>query len=342
MIKLGFIGIGYWGPNLLRNFGAMPDDVQVHTICDIDPLKLNSIKKAFPHSILTTSFDEVIKNNELDAVVLATPVRNHFSFAKKTLEAEKDVFVEKPLAMKRRECEQLIKLSERKKRIIFVGHTFLYNSAVNETKRYLDKGQLGDVYYIYSQRLNLGRARQDIDVIWNLAPHDISIITYFLKDEPKTVSARGFCYLRKGIADIAFITLEFANRVSAHIHVSWLDPNKVRRVTIVGSKKMLVYDDVEEDAKIKIYDKGIDKRNINKDLGRYDNFEKFLFIHRSGNILIPKLNFEEPLRIETRHFIDCLKKRKAPLTDGYNGLKVVKIIEAAEKSLKTNSSPINL
>lgn len=342
MVRLGFVGVGYWGPNLLRNFQAMAGEVDIRMICDADKAKLQAMKTSFPRAILTTNFDAVAKYRDLDAVVLAVPARHHYAFAKKALESGKDVFVEKPLAMKTGECRQLVALAEKNKKIIFVGHTFLYNPAVNEIKNYIDKGRIGKIYYIYSQRLNLGKVRNDVDVMWNLAPHDISIMLYLLGSRPKSVSARGFYYLRNDVADVVFITLEFENGVSAHIHVSWLDPNKVRKVTIVGSKKMIVYDDVAEDSKITIYDKGIDRKHITADLGRYDNYEKFLFIHRSGDILIPKIDFQEPLRIEARHFIECVRKRTAPLTDGTNGMDVVSILEAAGKSLRAAGRAVYL
>jgi predicted dehydrogenase len=342
MTKIGFAGVGYWGPNLLRNFEGLPDDVTVAAICDADQKKLSQMKKTRPHVKTTADFNDLVKDGEIDAVVIALPAKFHYEYARKALEAGKDVFVEKPLAMTGNECRELIKLADEKKRIIFVGHTFIYNSAVKEVKKYIDSGSLGSVYYIYSHRLNLGKVRDDVDVMWNLAPHDISIMSYLLGSEPRSVSARGFCYLRKDIADVAFITIEYKNGVSAHIHVSWLDPNKVRRVTIVGSKKMVVYDDVSEDSKIMIYDKGIDKEHINADLGKYDNYETFLFKHRSGDILIPKINFEEPLRAEVKSFVDCVKTRKKPATDGNSGLEVVKVLEAASKSLKDGGKVIEL
>lgn len=342
MTKIGFVGVGYWGPNLLRNFANMSDSVEVSVICDADKAKLGAIKKSYPAAKLTTDFDELALDGSVDAVVLALPAQFHYKFAKKALAAGKDVFVEKPLAMTASECEDIIKTAEKADRIIFVGHTFLYNPAVNEIKRYIEDGKLGDVYYLYSQRLNLGKVREDVDVMWNLAPHDVSIMLHLVRAQPKSVSARGFYYLRKNIADVAFITLEFANGVSAHIHVSWLDPNKIRKVTIVGSKKMVVYDDMAEDARIVIYDKGIDKKHINTDMGRYDNYEKFLFIHRSGDILIPKVAFDEPLKLEVKSFIECVQKRSRPVTDGIHGLETVRILEAATKSLRQEGKVVKL
>lgn len=335
MVRIGFVGIGYWGPNLLRNFASMKNDVEIGCICDKDKSRLESMKGSFPAARLTDDYDVMLKDKAIDAVVLAHPAALHYQFAKKALEAGKDIFVEKPLAMNVRECEDLIATADKNKKIIFVGHTFLYNSAVREVKKYIDNGEIGGVYYIYSQRLNLGKVRSDVDVVWNLAPHDISIIMYLLGEKPVSVSAHGFYHLRKDIADVGFIILAFKNGSSAHIHVSWLDPNKIRRLTVVGSKKMIVYDDVDEDSKIKIYDKGIDKHTMDKSLGAYDRYEEFLFKHRSGDIFVPRLEFEEPLRVETRHFIDCVKGRKGPVTDGINGLEVVKVLEAASLSMKS-------
>lgn len=342
MVRIGFAGVGYWGPNLLRNFAQFYEKAEVRAVCDKDKSKLANARRLVPSANFTTEFDDLLKDDSIDAVVLALPAHCHYEFARKVLEIGKDVFVEKPLAMSSRECEDLIDIANKKKRIVFVGHTFLYNAAVTEMKKYLDKGTIGDVYYVYSQRLNLGRVREDVDVMWNLAPHDISIISYLFDSKPKCVSARGFCYLRNDIADVAFITIEFENGISAHVHVSWLDPNKVRKMTLVGSKKMIIYDDTSEDSKIMIYDKGIDKKNISKDMGAFDNYSKFLFLHRSGDIHIPKINFEEPLKVLARSFIDCVEKRAEPVSGGDNGLQVVRILEAADRSIKNGGKVVTL
>jgi len=339
--KIGFVGVGYWGPNLLRNF-LSTGNAEVTAVCDADKTKLETFKRSLPNASFVTDYEDVVKDGSLDAVVIATPARFHYDFAKRALSAGKSVFVEKPLAMTAAECEDLIKAADKAGKMIFVGHTFLYNQAVNVIKDYIEKGDLGDIYYLYSQRLNLGKVREDVDVMWNLAPHDVSIMLHLVKSKPKSVSARGFYHLRKDIADVAFITLEFENGVSSHIHVSWLDPNKVRKVTVVGSKKMVVYDDMAEDARIVIYDKGIDKKHMDADLGKYDNYEKFLFIHRSGDILIPKLSFTEPLKVEVASFVDCLRTGKKPVTDGEHGLETVRILEAATKSMKSEGKAIKL
>lgn len=342
MIKIGFAGVGYWGPNLLRNFEAMSDEVRIAAICDKDAKKLDMMKKTRPGTKIFFDFDDMLKTGDLDAVVIALPAKFHFEYAKKALERGLDIFVEKPLAMSSMECATLIKTAETRKKIIFVGHTFIYNIAVQEMKKLIERGDIGPVYYMYAQRLNLGKVRDDVDVMWNLAPHDVSIMSYLTGSEPKLVSARGFYYLRKNIADVAFINIEYKNGVSAHIHVSWLDPNKVRRVTVVGSKKMVIYDDTSEDAKLTIYDKGIDKEHIDMDLGRYEDYETFLFKHRSGDILIPKINFEEPLKVEVKNFIECIKCRNKPATDGRNGLEVVQVLEAATKSMVSGGRTIEI
>jgi predicted dehydrogenase len=266
----------------------------------------------------------------------------HFDFARKALEAGKHVFVEKPLATTLEDAAALVDLARKNNLILMVGHTFEYNAAVQEVKKYIDRGDLGDVYYLYAQRLNLGKVRDDINAMWNLAPHDISIVLYWLGQEPVSLQARGITCLQEGLEDVVFLILNFPGGVSAHIHTSWLDPNKVRKMTVVGSKKMIVYDDTSAEARIQIFDKGIDRKNIDVNLGEYDSFAKFQLIQRAGDLLIPRVHFAEPLRTECAHFIECIEKGETPRTDGESGLRVVKILEAADASLKENGKVISL
>ena len=341
MLNLAIVGVGYWGPNLVRNF-SMLEDVNLTTVCDLDRSRLQQVKKQYPTVNLTTSIDEVVGDPGIEAVVLALPVGVHYKFAKKALEAGKHLLVEKPLCTTTAEADDLVETAEKKKLVLMVGHTFLYNAAVAKLKDLIKDGTLGDLYYIYSQRLNLGRVRDDINTMWNLAPHDVSIVLHCLEKEPVRVSARGLTQLQKDIEDVVFLVLEFDDGVLAHIQNSWLDPNKIRKMTFVGSKKMAVYDDVSADAKIQIYDKGIDKKNMTQDMGSYDDFGKFQLIQRAGDLLVPKINFVEPLRVEARHFVDCIADGAAPLTGGDNGRQVVKVLEADQKSLKSGGEYVEI
>lgn len=341
MIRIGQIGFGYWGPNLTRNFAAL-DNVAIAGIFDPSASSNEKFKSQYIESKIYPDVDSLINDNSIDAVVIASPADSHYELSKKSLLAGKHIFVEKPLALKASECEELLKISEQNKKIIFVGHVFVYNVVVNKLKDYIKRGVLGDIYYIYSSRLNLGRIRNDINSMWNLAPHDISILLYLLESDPVRVSARGFSYIQKGIEDVVFINLDFKNGVSAHIHCSWLDPGKVRKMTIVGSEKMVVYDDVSNNAKIQIFDKGIDKKVKTGDLGQYSTFGDFQLLLRAGDVTIPKINFVEPLRMECTHFIECINEGKQPVTDGYNGLKVTKILEKAEISLRNNGRIVKI
>lgn len=340
-INIGFIGCGYWGPNLIRNMGQLPG-TRVKAVCDSDPGKEKFIKENYSGVEFLIDSNRLLKDDSIDAIVIVSPAKTHYKLAKACLEAGKHILVEKPLALSSAECRELIGLAKEKKKVLMVGHTFEYNAAVNKVKEYIDSGELGEIYYIYSQRLNLGRLRNDINAMWNFAPHDISIILYWLGIEPVRVSARGFSYLQPGIEDVAFMVLEFAQRISAHIHISWLDPHKTRMMTIVGSKKMIVYDDVSTDAKIKIYDKGFTKNNELGSFGNFDSFAKFQLIQRAGGLEIPRFEFKEPLQVECSHFLDCILNNKKPLTDGESALRVVRVLEAAQKSMENNGEAIKL
>ena len=330
-LNIAVVGLGHWGPNLARNFNLLPD-ARLHTLCDADPARLQRVGANYPAARQTDDFDSVLADPAIDAVVLATPVHTHFKLASAALQAGKHTFVEKPLARTSAEARQLVELADARDLILMVGHVFLYNAAVRKVKEFIDTGELGEIYYIYAQRLNLGIVRQDVNALWNFAPHDISIINYWLDGAPVNVDAHGYAYLQPGIEDVVFMNLEYAGGQAAGVHVSWLDPNKVRRMTVVGSKKMVVYDDVSPDAKIKLFDKGVDRKPGNG-LGSYATFGEFQLLLRAGDLLVPKIKFTEPLRAECQAFVDAMRTGQPPLADGRNGLAVVEVLEAADRAM---------
>lgn len=334
MINVAVVGLGHWGPNLARNIAAL-SEARLHTLCDLRVDRLEHVGRQYPSTKCQVEFDAVLGDPEVDAIIIAAPVCTHFGLASAALRAGKHVLVEKPLAQTSAQCQELIALSEQNGLILMVGHIFLYNAAVRWVKKYIDSGELGRVYYIHSQRLNLGTIRQDVNALWNFAPHDLSILHYWLDAEPEQVFARGYSYIQPGIEDVVFMTLSFPGGVGANVHISWLDPNKVRRMTVVGSHKMIVYDDVSADAKIVVYDKGVAKKpnKARSSLGHYETFGEFQLLLRAGDVLIPRLDFVEPLRVECTHFVECIRTKQRPLTDGYDGLRVVRALEAAQRDV---------
>jgi len=341
LINIGIIGCGYWGPNLVRNFHHLEDCVVVE-ICDSNIENLNKIKRLYPQVKMSRNYGEVLNNGGIDTVVIATPGGTHYQIARDSLDAGKHVFVEKPLALTVQQCRELIEIAGRKNRVLMVGHTFLYNAAVRKLKEYIDSGEIGDIRYVYSHRLNLGKIRNDLDALWNFAPHDVSILCYIFGTEPEYVRAKGYDYLQDGLADVVFMILDFPQKIGAHIHISWLDPAKVRKMTVVGTKKMIIYDDVSPDAKIQVFDKGVMKETSSSTEINTDDFAQFQFKTRSGDICIPRIDFKEPLHTECAHFLECIKTGKTPLTDGEHGLKVVKILEAASESIKNNGAVVKI
>ena len=336
MTSLGIIGVGRWGPNILRNFVSM-DGIDVHMVCDTDSSRLLQIKKRFPQIKTATESSEILENNKLDCIVISTPTSTHFTLAQKSLESGHHVFVEKPLASSAPECQQLIETAEKKNRILFVGHTFKYNAGIRAAKEYIDRGELGKIYLIDANRTNLGPIRYDVNALWDLASHDISIFSYWLGENPKSVTARGGCYLNRDIEDAVYATFEYKNGVVAHVHASWLNPRKVRQITLVGEKKMLVWDDMNLSEPIRIYNKGFDK-----DEGYQDSFTDFRLSIREGEVVIPSIKLNEPLLAECEHFIACVKTGDQPLTDGLDGLNVVKALEAATQSMKEQSKIVTI
>ena len=330
--RIGLIGYGYWGPNLARNFHALPD-AHLVAVADADAKRLDEPARLYGARTYT-DYRELLADPTLDAVAVSTPARTHFEIARAALERGKHVLVEKPLAMSSDEARQLIALAEQKQRVLMVGHTFEHNPAVWKIRELIEQRELGDLYYIYANRVNLGRVQRDINALWSIAPHDISILIYVLGALPLDVSARGATYLNENVEDVVFVTLTFPNHVLAHIHASWLDPSKVRQMTVVGSEKMIVYDDVDAEARLRIYDKGVYKHG-----SAYG--ESQLKIH-SGDIFIPKIDMTEPLRNECAHFVECAREGKRPRTDGENGLRVVRVLEAAQESLAKNGATIKI
>ena len=327
MIKVGVIGSGYWGPKLVRNLYHLPD-AEVAWVCDLRQERLDHVKALYPEIRTTRDYRDLLAS-DVDAVVVATPVRTHHHLAMEVLRAGRHLLVEKPIAASVQEAEEIVGEGEKRNLVVMAGHTFEYNPAVEAVKKLIASGALGEVYYINGTRVNLGLFQPDINVLWDLAPHDTSILLFVLGLEPETVSARGGAYVQraKGIHDVAYLTYYFPNGVLADIRVSWLDPCKVRRYTFVCSERMLVYDDVEPKDKILIYDKGVEVPPYT------DTEEEFHLSYRTGGTVSYPIAWTEPLRIECQHFLDCIREGKEPRSSGRIGLKVVKVLEAAQLSL---------
>jgi predicted dehydrogenase len=335
-VNVVVVGLGYWGPNVARAVTAVKGG-RLYGICDMDPARLQRFAGMYPSAIAFSSLDDVLADDQVQAVILATPVDSHFRLAQRVLLAGKHLLVEKPLARTSAECRTLIELADTNHLTLMVGHVFLYNAAVRKVREYIASGELGDIHYAYSQRLNLGQVRRDVNALWNFAPHDFSILSWWLGGGPSRVTARGFCYVQPGIEDVVFVTADFAGGVGANIHISWLDPQKVRLMTVVGSRKMIVYDDTQPDNRVAIYDKGVDRVGgdpSRSGLGSFETFDQFQLLHRAGDVLIPKVDFTEPLQVQGQHFVDCIRDGTVPLTDGRSGLAVVEALEAAQRSME--------
>lgn len=342
MIKnIAVVGAGYWGKNLIRNMYELG---VLNTICEENKELTAKMKKKYPKISFTVNFNDVLKDKAIEGIVISTPAHTHFALGKQALEAGKDVFVEKPFTTSIKDAQELIKLAEKKSKVLMTGFTFLYSGPVNKIKEIVDSGELGEIYYVHSQRLNLGIVRSDVNAWWNLAPHDVSILLHLFKTHAIEVNGKGFSFIQPDIEDVVNASIKFDNGKAAFIHVSWLDPNKVRKMMIVGSKKMLVYDDTSNDMKIQIFDKGIEKKNIKANkLPNFDSFAQFQIITRAGDIHIPKVSITEPLKEECLHFIDCIKNRNTiPKTGPFISLEVVKVMEAVQKSIKANGSRVTL
>jgi predicted dehydrogenase len=330
---MGVIGYGYWGPNIVRNFNGL-DGSKVITVSDFNERSLKKVKKLYPNLRVTTKNEEVICASDVDAIAIVTPVFTHFELAKKALEFGKHVLVEKPFTYTTAQGEELIELAEKKHLKILVDHTFLYTGAVRKIKQLIDGGTLGDLYYFDSTRVNLGLFQHDVNVVWDLAPHDLAIMDYLIKEKPIAVLATGQAHIN-GLEDISYITVYFPNKFIAHITVNWLSPVKARTTLIGGVKKMLVWNDLEPDEKIKVYDKGVDAKAKN---GVYN----LLVSYRSGDMWAPKVEQNEALRLLAENFIESINNGGTPVNDGLAGLRVVKMLEAADKSLKKRGELVYL
>ena len=332
-IRVGVIGCGYWGPNLIRNL-RQSSDCQLKIICDASEQRLRHMHKLHPDVPVTTRFEDVVNDREIDAVVIATPVRFHYSMAKACLEAGKHTFIEKPMARTEAEGEELVALAESQGLILMVGHTFLFSPAVHRMKEIIDSGDIGEVQYIAARRLNLGLFQKDINVAWDLAPHDISIILHLLEEQPAHVSCQGSCHVTRNIEDVTTMYLSFRRNRCAIVQNSWLDPKKVRQMTVVGSRRMIVYDDTEPLEKLKIYDARVEV------MPHYDTFAEFAYSYHYGDSYVPYVKQDEPLRLECQHFLECIREARAPITGGRQGLEVVRILEAASHSLRQQGAAI--
>jgi len=331
MIRVGVIGYGYWGPNIVRNLQSL-DSAQIVSVCDRMPAAQKRAKHAYPSVEVTADASEILCSPKIDAVAIITPVWTHFELAKAALENGKHVFVEKPFTSTSAQAEALIELAHKKDLRIMVDHTFLFTGAVKKIRQLVDQGELGDLYYYDSMRVNLGLFQHDIDVIWDLAPHDLSIMDYLIQNEPEAVVATGETHLNSH-ADVAFLTVYFPHNTIAHINVNWLSPVKIRTTLIGGEKKMVVWNDLEADEKVKVYDKGVR-------IGSREGVYELLVSYRSGDMWAPKIEQTEALKVELAYFMDCIEKNETPFNDGVAGLRVVRMLEAAGESLKLRGETV--
>jgi len=333
-IKVGVAGCGYWGPNLIRNLRTL-SDCNVKMMCDLNPARLQHLKQIYPEVQTETDYPHMLNGINLDAVVIATHVRSHYPMAKAALLAGKHTFIEKPMADSSEHCEELVEIAKKNGLVLMTGHTFLYSPVVRKIKEIIAAGDLGEIRYISSRRLNLGLFQKDINVAWDLAPHDLSIILSILGELPLTVNCRGSAHVTPGIEDVTTMCLTFSRQRSAIIHSSWIDPRKVREMTIVGSKRMIVYDDLEPLEKIRVFDTRVERPP------HYDSFAEFQYSYHYGDMYAPYIKQEEPLRTECQHFLDCIKDGKTPLTCGTQGVELVKVLEASSESLRRGGAPVD-
>jgi predicted dehydrogenase len=324
-ISIGVVGLGYWGPNLARNFDALPD-AELRWCCDARPELRERFAVLYRGTRVTDALDDLLGDPELDAVVLATPVPTHADLATRVLDAGKHCFVEKPLAQSVPDAERAVAAAARSGKVLMVGHLLEYHPGVTKLKEIADSGELGAIHYIYSNRLNLGQLRADENALWSLGAHDVSVILRLAGEEPYEVSARGESYMREGIEDVVFAFLRFPSGLAAHLHLSWLDPHKERRFTIVGAKRMATFDDMELERKVTVYDKGFDESSAS--YGEY--------ITRTGDIWSPRIPNAEPLRLEAAHFVACIREGRTPVSDGESGLRVVRVLEALQRELEAS------
>jgi predicted dehydrogenase len=324
---IGVVGCGYWGPNLVRNFRQLPG-CNLKMVCDTSEQRLAHMRTVYPEVVGGSDYSVMLNGVGLDAVAISTPVRFHYAMAKAALLAGKHTFIEKPMAASVEECEELIELAGKQGLVLMVGHTFLFSPAVKKIKEIIDWGDIGELRYISARRLNLGLFQKDINVTWDLAPHDLSIILHIMGDLPHTVACYGSAHITPGVEDVTNLYLSFKRNREAMVQSSWLDPKKVREMTFVGSKRMIIYDDISSHEKIKIYDARVEVPP------HYDTFAEFQYSYHSGDMYIPYLKQEEPLKLECQHFVDCIRDGVKPITSGEDGRDVVRILEQASVSLK--------
>jgi predicted dehydrogenase len=334
-ISVGVVGCGYWGPLLIRNFRNHPE-CRLKAVCDVNEGRLKHMRGLYPDVEYVTDHQQFLNGSDLDAVVIATPVRHHYALAKASLNAGKHTFIEKPMASTSAECEELIEIAEREGLVLMVDHTFLYSSPVRKIVEIVHAGDLGEIRYINSRRLNLGLFQKDINVAWDLAPHDISIILHVLGEFPTTINCQGNAHVTPGTEDVTNMSLTFRKKQFATIQSSWLEPRKIREMTIVGTRRMIVYDDLQTHEKIRVYDVRVERPP------HYDTFAEFQYSYFYGDSYIPRLQQEEPLKVVCEHFVDCIEKGVEPLTCGRDGLELVRILEAASASLRANGAPVIL
>ena len=328
------IGFGYWGPNLARNLGTLAGP-RWRYLVDLSPERREKAASLYPQVNVTDDLDAVLADDQVTAVIVATPAASHAPLARRALAAGKHVFVEKPLALSTEDAVELARTADEKGVTLMVGHTFEFNPAVRAMKEYIDSGEIGEVLYLHSQRLNLGRIQSDINAFWSIGPHDVSIANFLLGSSPDWVSARGARYLNDTVDDVMFVTASYPGGVLVHMHVSWLDPSKTRRTTVVGSKKMLVYDDMDQDGRLKIFDKGADRLDA-------DAYGAYQYRLRDGAMHVPSLPMVEPLSTELRHFIECVDTGRRPDVDGWNGARTVAVLEAVDRSLHADGARIDI
>lgn len=333
-VRVAVVGAGEWGKNHVRTFSQLRD-AHLVSVCDLAEPRLANVRAQYPGVNTTSRYEEVVQDDSVEAVVIASFASQHFAQARQALHAKKHVLVEKPMTLDAAEAEELVHLATSGGRCLMVGHLLLYHPAVTKMKQLVESQEIGELFYLYSQRLNLGQVRKDENALWSFGPHDVAVALYLFGAEPETVTAKGEAFLQKGIVDVVFVTLHFRNRKMAHIHLSWLDPHKIRRTTLVGSRKMAVFDDMEPTDKIRIYDKGVDIRR------HATSYEDYLHV-RFGDILIPHIGSEEPLRLECQHFLDCVRHRATPRSDGAHGLQVIRVLVAAQNSLRLDGVPVSV
>ena len=330
-VRIAVVGLDYWGPNLARNVDKLPG-AELVWCCDLDDKVQTKARAMFPDARVTADLDEVLADESVEAVIVATSVPTHYALGKRVLEAGKHVFIEKPMALKAVDAEDLVATAAAGDRRLMVGHLLEYHPGVRKVKDLVDAGELGRIFYVYANRLNLGKVRPDENALWSLGPHDISVINYLTGEEPEEISARGECYLQPGVEDVVFGYIRFPSGMVGHLHVSWLDPHKSRRITVVGSDKMVVFDDMDADRKVTVYDKSAV-------VPEYQSYGEYVTL-RFGDIHIPRIANDEPLRLEVQHFVDCIRSGEQPLSDGRDGLNVVRVLEAMQLSLREGGRPV--